>query len=252
MHSYFFILDYRSLEDELLSVIQKPMSELCFHWNDDTHDCALRFTCCPTIKTCTVPILSPLYLFSTNGRTDIFRYAWKENLSSLKSRRNCAFTQENIVNFVWKPTVAFCMDLITRLKDGRISLSEVEQVFCSDESLTDLQSSCESLVKSLVSSKQLTYKFCRCRSCTKSKIQQHFSSVTFRSMKISLDLSWIEKVRKQIEHYRLSKKCIECAKMLLTLCDQNHLNLDTSAGDYNSLLVLGQKVKIILYNYHNS
>ena len=149
------------------------------------------------------------------------------------SRHNCVFTQEDIVTFVWKPTFEYCVELIARLEHGEITLSEVERVFCDDETLTDLQLSCEFLVRSLVSCsspKHSTFTFCTCECCTTAEIQQFFIRDT--SVKISLDMSWIQTVCKLIEHYRLSKKCIECAKALLTLCDENHLKLRTEGEDW--------------------
>ena len=60
---------------------------------------------------------------------------------------------------------------------------------------------------------------------------------------ISFETEWIETVCKQIEHYRLCLKCKECAQVVLTLCDEDHLNL---TGDFNSIHVLIKKV--IYYN----
>ena len=159
-------------------------------------------------------------------------------MSSLMSHHNCVFTQEDIVRFVWKPTFEYCVELIARLKHGGIMLNEVERVFCDDVKLTDLQLSCEFLVRSLVScSSPEQFRFCTCECCTTAEIQQIICDT---SVKISSDMSWIQTVCKQIEQYRLSVDCTECAKALLTLCDENHLNLKI-AGD---IPVLGQKVKI--------
>ena len=239
----FLFIGYESLKEELRIVSIKPMNELYFHWNDPD-DCNLSFTCCPTIKPCTLAILGSFYLLATSGRKEVFCRIWNANMTSLMSRRNCVFTQEDIVRFVWKPTFEYCVELVTRLEHGGIMLNEVERVFCDDKKLTDLQLSCESLVKSLVScssTEHSTFRFCTCECCTTFKIQQFFIHDT--SVKISSDMGWIQTVRKQIEHYRLSKKCIECAKAILTLCDENHLNLKV-AGDFSSVFVLGEKVKI--------
>ena len=236
----FSFVGYDSLKEELCIVSRKPMKELYYHWND-TDDCVLSFTCFPTIKPCILSILSSFHLLATTGRKEVFCHIWNDNMSSLMSRHNCAFTQEDIVRFVWKPTLKYCVEhIIARLEHGEITLSEVERVFCDNE---NLQFSCESLVKALFSCsspKHSTFRFCNCECCTTAEIQQFFIRDT--SVKISLDMCWIITVRKQIEHYRLSKNCIECAKALLTLCDENHLNLKT-AGDFRSVRVLEKKVK---------
>ena len=231
------------MKEELHVVSIKPMKELYYHWND-THDCDLGYTCCPSIQPRTLSILSSFYLLATTGRKEIFCRIWNDNMSSLMSRHNCAFTQEDIVDFVWKPTFNYFVELIARLQHGEITLREIERVFCDDEKLTDLQLSCEDLVKSLVSCsspEHSTFRLCPCKGCRTSKIRQFFIRDT--SVKISLDIGWIHTFLKQIEHYRFSKKCIECAKALLTLCDESHLNLKV-AGDFSFIFVLGEKVKI--------
>ena len=179
-------------------------------------------------------ILSPCH----NWQTEIFRHVWKENLSSLMSHHNCTFTQEDIVKFVWKPTFEYYVELTARLRGG-ITLSEVERIFCNDETLTDLQSSCASVVKSSPVTysvpKHLIFKFCTCECCTTPEIQQHFTSRTI----ISSELEWIESVYKRIEHYHLS---LECAQAVLTLCDEDHLNL---TGNFNSIHCFIEEVRII-------
>ena len=230
-------LDYKSLEEKLHNVLRKPMKELYYHWND-SHDCDFGYKCCPTIQPCILTILGSFYLLATTGKTEIFCYVWKENLSSLMSHHNCAFTQEDMVNFVWKPTFEYYMELIARLRRG-ITLSEVERIFCNVK--TDLQSSCASVAKSSSVSysvpEDLIIKFCTCECCTTQEIQQHFTSRTI----ISSELEWIETVYKRIQHYRLS---LECAQAVFTLCDKDHSNL---TGNFNSIHGFIEKVRII-YN----
>ena len=225
------------MKEELQQVLNKPMNELYFHWND-SRDCDLGFTCCPTIQPCTLSILDSFYLLATTGRSEVFCRIWRDKLSSLISQHEYAFTQENIVDFVWNPTFEYCQLLITRLKSGMIPLSEIERVFCGDKTLTDVQVSCESLFKSLTSCyyKHSTFKFCTCKCCTTQEIKQYL--VKDSSMFI-YGSKWIETVFKQIEHHRLCLKCKECAQTVLTLCDEDHLNL---TGDFNSLHVLIEKV----------
>ena len=230
-------LGYETLEKELNSVSTKRMKDLYFHWND-AHDCDLSFTCCPTIKPCTLSILDSFYLLATTDRTEIFYSVWKENLSLM----SCHNSQEDIVQFVWKPTFKYCVELIQKLEHGKIALSEVERVFCSVQTLTDIQKSCESLVKVLLSCcsrarKHSISKFCSCECCTKTEIQQfliHNTSVT-----LSSNTSWIQTVCKKIKYYRISQKCIKCAEALLILRNKDHLNL---TGDFSSIPFLGEKV----------
>ena len=234
-------LGYKSLEEELHNVSRKPMKELYFHWND-SQDCDLGYKCCPTIQPCTLAILGSFYVLAITGKTEIFRYVWKENMSSLMSRHNyCAFTQEDIVKFVWKPTFEYYVKLITRLRGG-ITLSEVEQIFCNDETLTDLQSRCKSVSKSSSVSysvpEHLIFKFCTYDCCTTQEIQQHFINTTSRTI-VSSDLEWIATVYKRIQHYRLS---LECAQAVLTLCDKDHLNLTRIFYSIHGFI---EKVRII-------
>ena len=195
------------------------MKELFFHWIDH-EDCDLGYKCCPTIKPCTLSILRSFYLIATTGRK-VFCHVWKENLSFLISRHDCAVTQENIIKFVWKRTIKYCVELIARLEHGKIILNEVERLFC-DDSLTDIQLSCESLVKSCSSlPKYSALKFCNCECCTALKIQQHFV-ISDTSVNISSDISWIQTVCKTIGCCRLF---LECAQAIRKLCDEDHLDL---------------------------
>ena len=234
--NWYVSVDYETLEKELNCAIIKPMKELYYHWSD-TQDCVLSFTCCPTIQPCTLAILDSFYRLATTGRSEIFHRSWRDNLLSFLAPRDCAFTQENIIKFVWKPTFKYCVELIASLEQGSITLSEVERIFCDDETLADIQLSCESLVKSLAPCSLPIFPFCTCEGCITRKTRQLFSIDT--SVKTLPDMCWIQTVCKQIENYRLSQKCIECAKALIILCDEDHLNLN---GDFISILVLGKKV----------
>ena len=229
--NWYVSVDYETLEKELNCAIIKPMNELYY----DTQDCVLSFTCCPTIQPCTLSILESFYLLATES--EIFHRSWRDNLLSFLQSRDCAFTQENIIKFVWKPTFTYCVELIASLEQGSITLSEVERIFCDDETVTDIENNCESLVQSLASCSLPIFPFCDCECCETYETLQHFSSDT--SVKISSDVCWIQTVCKQIENYRLSQNCIECAKALIILCDKDHLNL---TGDFTSILVLGKKV----------
>ena len=232
-----FSTDYVNLEKERQHHYSKPVNELYLHWNE-SHDCYLGLRCFPTLEICTLSILNSFCILATSR---IFQKKWKNNLSFfLASKKD--FTQENIIDFVWKPTFKYCVELITRLKSGYISLSEIEEVFCDEKTLKDLQSSCKSLAKSLVSCKELSrYKLCTCGCCTAPEIQQHFTSDI--SM-ISKESEWIVPACKRIEHYRLCLKCMECAQTVLTLCDEDHLDL---TGDFITIHALVEKVRTIMY-----
>ena len=162
-------------------------------------------------------------------------------------------TQEDIVQLVWKPTLNYCVKLISGLKNGSLALNEVERVFDDDEEIANIKLSCGNLVKSLVSCSSPDYATCRlcsCECCTALEIRQLGIHDT---VQVSSDLSWIETFCKQIKHYRLAKKCIECAKAIIALCNEDHLNLKT-AGDFSSVFLLGEKVNILIVyckTFHN-
>ena len=222
------------------NVSTKLMKDLYFHWNSDV-DCVLSYTCCPTIQPITLSILDSFFRLATN---QIFCCNWSKTLSIfLKQSHDSPITQDEIVTSVWKPTLYVCVELINDLESGEITLQKVDQVF-GDEKVTDMKNDCESLVKELsscLSHKGLNVMFCSCECCSTIEIQQFFENDT--TLAVSSDTSWIETVREQIEHYRLSQKCIECAKALTILCDEDHLNL---TGDFGSIHVLGNKVMICI------
>ena len=231
-------IDFVNLEKELQHLLSKPVKELYLHWNE-SRDCYLGLRCFPpTLKLCTISILN---LFCIVATTNVFRQIWKNNLSIFLASKIDS-TQENIIEFVWKPTFKYCVELITRLRSGDISLSEVDKVFCDEKTLKDLQSSCKSLAESLVSCKEhSSYKLCMCGCGTALEIQQHFASDI--SM-ISNGTEWTVAACKRIEHYRLCLKCMECAQTVLTLCDEDHLDL---TGDFITIHALVEKVRTIMY-----
>ena len=142
-----FSIDYVHLEIELQDLLSKPVKELYLHWNESHDYCYWGLRCFPpTLKLGTFSILISFFILAT---TNVFRQIWKNNLSIFLASKNDS-TQENIIDFVWNPTFKYCVELITRLKSGDISLSEVEKVFCDEKTLEDVYSSLESLAKSLV------------------------------------------------------------------------------------------------------
>ena len=193
------------------------MAGLCLNWNDKTARADLKFMCCPTVEFCTQCILTPFYTLAK--RSEIFRSMWKNKLSGLPNY--CVVTQEQIVELVWKATVADCWTLIGRLKDGKILLSEVNEVFRDQ----NIRQSCHSLVDSLPS-------FCSV------DISSNWTLVeTLEKPSTGLNETWINTVCKQVEHYKVSLKCLNCAKALLNLRDKLKLK-----GDFSCIQVLGDEV----------
>lgn len=194
------------------------MAELCSNWsNESTTSSDLQFKCCPSIQPCLQSILTPFYHLAL--RSDIFCRMWKKRLSTALVSHHGAFTQENIVEFVWRPTVNDCQLLITGLKSGNILLSEVKKVFGK----LDIRQSCHSLINSLPP--------CYI-SFDKNKAVYVSSSENAPS-----DKHWIDTVCRQVEHYDVSFRCVECAQQLLSLRDKLELK-----GDFSSLQVLGDEV----------
>ena len=113
------------------------MSELCSNWNDVTSSADLHFTCCPTVQPCTQSILTPFYCLA--DKSEIFRSMWKNKLSHSLTPH---FTQMDIVELVWIPTVTDCLTLISKLRSGRILLSEVKKVFRQQKIGQELPLSC--------------------------------------------------------------------------------------------------------------
>ena len=192
------------------------MSDLCSNWNDVTSSADLHFTCCPTVQPCTQSILTPFYHLAE--KSEIFRRMWKNKLSHSLTPH---FTQKDIVEHVWIPTVTDCLTLISKLRSGRILLSEVKKVFRQQK----IGQGCHSLVDALSS----------CFSAKDFLYTLSLEAVT-ESSEFS-DKSWINTVCRQYEHYNLSLKCMECARALLGLQDKLGLK-----GDFSRIQVLGDKV----------
>lgn len=203
------------MQEELQQAPFKPMAELCSNWNNKTASADLKFICCPTVESCTQSILMSFYTLAK--QSEIFCYKWKNKLSGALDACVGAFTQKQVVELVWKPTVADCWTLIGRLKDGDIMLKEVNELFCKQ----NMRQSCYSLVNSLPPF-----------------YSRDFSSdALLKSLKISStwrNKTWIDT---QVEHYNAYLKCRKCAKALLSLRD--NLNLK---GDFRSIQVLGDEV----------
>ena len=194
------------------------MAELCSNWKDESISSTdLQFNCCPTIQPCLQAILIPFHPLA--HKSEIFRSIWKKKLSTTLGSHCGAFTQEDVVELVWRPTVKDCQLLISRLKSGQILLSEVTKIF----GMQDIQQSCLSLINSLPS----------CSSILSDKHEAVNGSVSDATS----DKQWIDIVSKQVEHYKISFRCVECAQQLLSLCDKLELK-----GDFSCLQVVGDKV----------
>ena len=215
-----YYIGYEKLQEELQQASIKPMVVLCSNWNDETASTDLKFKCCPT---CTLS-LSILTSFQTLAKeSEIFRNKWKKKLSGSLDACVGDFTQKQIVELVWKPTVIDCWRLIARLQDGDIMLKEVNELFCEQ----NMQQTCRSLVDSLPPFHSVDI----------SSDEVLVESLNFENSSTCSNETWIDTVCKQVKHYNVSLKCIKCAKALLSLRD----NLDLK-GDFSSIQVLGAEV----------
>ena len=183
------------------------MAELCSNWSIDTASADLKFTCCPTIKPCTQAILTPFYHLAVSS--EIFCRVWKRKLcTALMS--HCGASQEDIVRFVWRPTLEESWTFLNKLKSRRILLSELKELLYEQ----DLLRSCQALLSSLP---------------------------PLNTIGISLDegdsVEWIDKVCEQVKCYYLSLKCIDCAQAVFILQDKLELK-----GDFSHMQILGDKV----------
>lgn len=234
----YFSVDYGTLQEELQVVSIKVMIELCSNWKDETASADLQFTCCPTVKPCIKSILNSFYLAI---KSEIFRGMWKNKLSTSLKSHHGAFTQNDVVELVWKPTVNDCWTLIHRLKTGEMLMSEVKKIFRGQ----DIHQSCLSLLNSLPlcfpvdvseSNRALTtavdYQ-------SKSCFLVDVSSDQTSSVNAFTHREWIDTVCKQFDHYIDSLECIECAQAILTIRDK--LNLK---GDFSRIQVLDDKVTV--------
>lgn len=201
------------MEQQLKEASTKTMGMLCSNWCTETANNELNFTCCLIIKPCTQSILTPFSHLAKPSRSQIFRRMWKEKMSTYLES-NYSITQERIIEFIWRPTVTYCQELVNRLQSGDIPMSEIEEVFRDDKSLADIGLSCDSLLDSL--------------SCS-------------ALIEDSSSREWIDTVCRQIKHYRLSLKCIKCAQAIFSLRDKLELN-----GDFSCIKVLGDEVTILL------
>ena len=207
-------IDYKALQEELQKASAKSMVELCSNWSIDTDSADLKFTCCPTIEPCTQAILTPFYHLAVNS--ELFCCVWKRKLcNALMS--HCDASQEDVVKFVWRPTVEECSTFLNKLKSRRILLSELKELLYEK----DIQQSCQALMSSL-------------------------PPLDTVDLGISLDeedsTEWIDTVCEQVKCYYLSLKCIDCAEAVFKLQDKLELK-----GDFTHMQILGDKVAIQYY-----
>ena len=191
------------------------MAQLCSNWStESTASTDLQFKCCPIIQPCLQSILTPFYDLAY--RSEIFRSKWNTKLSTALTSHYGAFTQENIVELVWTPTVKNCQLLIDKLKSGNILLSEVKETFGKQ----NFRQSCLSLINSLPSD------------------ESEAVNGSSESVNAPSDKHWIDIVCKQVDHCNVSFWCVECAQQLLSLRDKLELK-----GDFSHLqLVVGDHV----------
>ena len=219
--SIYDVIDYETLQKELSGSLDKTMAELCSNWKDESISSTdLQFKCCPTIQPCLQAILTPFHALA--HKSEIFRSMWKKKLANTLGSHCGAFTQEDIVELVWRPTVKDCQLLINRLKSGKILLCEVTKIFGKQ----DIQQSCLSLFNSLPP----------CTDIPSDKNEAVNGSVS-ASVNATSDKHWIDIVCEQVEHYNISFRCVECAQQLLSLRDKLELK-----GDFSCLQVVGDKV----------
>ena len=181
----------------------KTVAELCSNWSIETASADLKFTCCTTIEPCTQVILTPFYHLAVSS--ELFRRVWKRKLcTALMS--HCGASQEDIVKFVWRPTVEDCWTFLNELKSRRILLSELWE--------QNIRQSCRALMTFLPS--------------------LNTEGIPFDGED---SMEWIDTVCEQVKYYYVSLKCIECAQAVIRLRDRLELK-----GDFTHIQNLGDKV----------
>ena len=223
--SYKLHTDYRALQMELQESLVKSMADLCLNWSIYTASADLKFTCCPTIKPCTQAILAPFYHLAVNSET--FCRVWKSKLCTALTS-HCGGSQEDIVKFVWQPTIEECSTFLNKLRSRRILLSELKELLYEQ----DIQQSCRALMSFLPPLDTVDI-----------SLDEEDSMESIDTVDISLDeedlMESIDTVCEQVKSYYLSLKCIDCAQAVFRLQDE------LLKGDFTHMQFLGDKVAVL-------
>ena len=147
-------------------------------------------------------------------KCDIFTRFWDARLRELKEE-NRSLTMDDVFPVVWTPVFHQCEQLLVKLRNHSLSLSEVDTLFCGME-----HDSIAQTFKKL----QMGVEWCQSRCEAKP------------------DFKWIHPVIFRIEKFRKLSKVTGAAQVLLNI--KGALNL---TGDFQLIEIIASKVRNTIF-----
>ena len=102
------------------------MVNLVKDWESDRNDELREFTCCPSVGVLR-EIVTP---FAIMQESEQFLHHWKEMwLGLVEVTDGAQIERLSVVEYVWKPTLQWCGELLDRFHSGTVKLGELSQIF---------------------------------------------------------------------------------------------------------------------------
>ena len=117
---------YEAVNDELRSMNEEQMANLVKDWESDRNDGLCEFTCCPSVGVLR-EIVTP---FVTMQESEQFLHHWEKMwLGLVKDTDGAQVDRLSVVEYVWKPTLQWCEELLDRFHSGAVKLRELSLIF---------------------------------------------------------------------------------------------------------------------------
>ena len=102
------------------------MVNLVKGWESDSNNGLCEFTCCPSVGVLR-EIVTPFVIMQESEQ---FLHHWKKMwLGLVEDTDGAQVDHLSVVEYVWKPTLQWCGELLDRLHSGAIKLRELSQIF---------------------------------------------------------------------------------------------------------------------------
>ena len=184
--THVFVTGYEAVTDELKSMNEEQMVNLVKDWESDRNDGLCEITCCPSVGVLR-EIVTPFVIMQESEQ---FLHHWKEIwLGLVKEADGAQVDHLSVVEYVWKPTLQWCCDLLDRIHRGAIKLRELSQIF-NLRNPDQIKVEVTTLVKALLKSGYV--------------LPEEVSR-----------LDWIDPFVDQVKHYRSAFNCQKAAQAVL-------------------------------------